>query len=253
MPTAQTRTPAAPVMLTIDDVARELNVSALQVRRLVARSALSGTELHPGDWRFAPKELERYIGAGALDLAMPAVTDRWFEDLGLRMEALEFQRAVQTATEDQRMPDAALRKAVEASRAESFNVKLTASPALDELFAQPYRHQRHRKLFRVPGQDNSPPFELWSDALFVDQLRTAVLRRVRDASRLQDNHLLKLYASPSAYRGFVDPSEEEVRNGSISFSEVRSLVGVNVELTVNYSLALSMYAKRLRELARLAF
>jgi len=82
-------------LLSVDQVAGELGVQPLAVRRLIAFGALKANRLgDTGEWKVLPDALQKYVTDGAPLLKMPDVQGGWFKDNPLRAAAEAFANEV---------------------------------------------------------------------------------------------------------------------------------------------------------------
>lgn len=185
----------------LDKAAAELEISPLEVKRLIARERLTATQLGTtGPWRIAGAELGRFIGAGAPDLKMPRISGGWFDSDDTSWAASQFHDR--------------LIKAVTLGLGNTpptgdgpFEIK-SVTPAMRHAMTRPAEK-------RLTPRQHEPTF--------IDAFHVWAVERVRFfAKRAIDkpgtDRLATLYASPDDYAQVTTQAVAELLKSNIAFS-----------------------------------
>jgi hypothetical protein len=202
------------VLLTVHDVARELNKSNVEVLRLIARRALkaarTGTNrltnqygegiLGQGgsvEFRVAPSDLADYIQRGAPDIEMPPLKHSWLWDDALARATEQFVLALNAASEEQAPESGQLAAEWEGQRAKVGLIQME-----QEGWMRPRPLAITPKLRAVidsPPPLPGSPFRTWLDAAIVHWLRAEARDVVVGKAGLLGG-LAYFYRSPEDYR-----------------------------------------------------
>ena len=226
-------TATAPQLLTLSDVAEELNTSETAVLRLIALGVLKASQLKEGSllsFRVTRAALDKYIAAGSQrfklprggeHLAQPASECEWFADKHISFLGRIFDEQL-TAAIAQELPDeedGQLPAGVQANPADGKyrRVELEArGNSIDEVLTMAVPYRKHRMLSSMlPG---SPEFEgQWRAAFLVDRLwhflPDAVEKNGAGGKGLPT--IKKLYGLPADFNSLVDTAWERLQQGRI--------------------------------------
>jgi len=236
-------------LLTIEDVATELDVKPLAVLRLIARRVLTAGRL--GDkadkpvYRVQRADVTAYVAKNSPDLAMPEIQDGWIP-LFWRAEPIKTQREMnamalengQRWTEDQvaRWKDRA-----ENRQEKVLRVPLRKTSAIGQVWGS----QPSGPPVRIRGKspDTSPLAtrgqEVMADA-FLRQLRAVVRKEPLRADSSAAPHLSRVYESPEAYERFVNATVAQVLDSrTLVHSEAMTVGVMKHQVTVEYAFPFS--------------
>jgi hypothetical protein len=206
---------ATNVLLSVDDVARELTCSPIEVKRLIAWKLLGATQLGDGgEWRIDADELRRYVKQGAPKLRLPEY-DRhnsigWFEN-SLTNLAKAFNSAVSDAAAEQVPSDETLRRAFqdEDNRfADTLDFPIANKGKVAELLRMPPPSSMYggTPQFAQSGKPANGAvamvtrFTSWADLYAVELLRDHARQMVEQAALNNiSSALAELYRSPGTF------------------------------------------------------
>lgn len=222
-------------ILTVAEAAAQLGVTALAVKRIIARGRLKATRIPAGrqtplvenqsnryaEWRIVADDLARYVQAGAPDLALPPLEgnpdegDAWFharEDQKARM----LERAIEKALTEQSP------SLVETHREQlqrqfkaglPLEIELPLSGAALVVFDGP-----------VPVTGYEPPdargasrYRSYGQLFMAVEMRAAVRTELR--VKRQPPTLASLYQGPEEYAALAAAAAENVQNRRLVFSQ----------------------------------
>ena len=172
-------------LMTIDDVAAELNVKPLAVKRVIALRALNATTVGGDQVRVIPDELQSYISQGAPRLQMPKVgEDGWFVPPG------DFNDLVTMDMTLRQMIKAAAPVDAPAKAKSGFSTDIDISPPADML-----------ALLKQPARQPSP-FKTNADWYAAVKLWRTLFELTNSPNLPSRLNLLS--SSPTAFTQFTD-------------------------------------------------
>lgn len=236
------------VLLTVDDVAAELSVSVIEIKRLISRNRLKATQISSGEWRITPEALSEYLTAGAKDLHLQDV-DRDSElnpsgfDRSLTWRANKFEELIVAAVEATAPEDATLVQWFRELADSGVNRE-----TIDRVLSWDGKPSEIAN-GRAPGSDvngNSPTrFATYLDLFAVKVLRDQAAEEVRKLNPA-NNVLEALYFSPEQYETLVSLAYEAAAKRCLAFSKVVNFsaakgVGIPEGRRVYFTLPLSRW------------
>lgn len=219
------------VLLTVEEVAKELETQPIYVLRLIALGNLKAARLGAaGKWRITRDDLNAFIQAGAPGFDAPKIAaDGWFID-SWEYGALTLTQAVQrTAESEGQIPDVPLDSWDLAGRGRGgVTVELRATSGISGLFAQAAQGDPGRKTFKS-----------WGIQYAANRLRADVLKAVeRSKGSLLKPRAARLYASPDDFAAFLATGKAAFFAGAMLFQKTYSIAvpGGAVPVTVMFRL-----------------
>ncbi len=236
-------------LLSIEDVAKELDVKPLAVLRLIARNVLRAGRLgDKGDkpvYRVQRADVTAYVAKNCRDLQMPEIEDGWIP---------LFWRAAPISTQKE-MNALALENGQRWSEEQVAKWKGKAENRLENVLRVPLRKttvisqvwasQPPGPLVRIRGKsaDTSPLTTRGQEVLaeaFLRQLRRVVRKEPLRADSSAAPHLSRVYESPEAYEGFVNATVAQVLDDRTLVHPEAMTVGVmKHQITVQYAFPFS--------------
>lgn len=204
-------------LLDVADVAKELNVNPIAVKRLIARRRLQATRLGETDqWRITAESLADYVKRGAQDLIGPAVDELWFTD-NLAFQENLFSEKLLAAARDQRLTQADVDQLAKKQPKLEFDLRLKLSPAMLTVVQGP------------PGLDAFNPnkemyarFKDWRELYLAEGLRNQARTAIRKNAKWKARPSIEmLYASPEQYSEITDAAMTAVEQKQLLFKESR--------------------------------
>lgn len=167
-------------LLTLGDVAEQLETNEVSVLRLISRGRLQATRIPPDKWRVLPDEFFGYVRDGAQDFRDLRNVPDVLTETADEFKATELEKAVIRAAKPIRLSDSQAevrgrKKLAEKNRGArvkstgvelSFPVKVT--PAIRAVVDGPIR-----SAFQAPGQ--TWVYENFGDLFLAQKLREALL------------------------------------------------------------------------------
>lgn len=212
-PPSQMATPAATVF-TLGDTAKQLEVSDVAVKRLIAKGQLSATQLGQS-CRVCKESIEDYIRRGALDLRLPDVRGNWFDDRPLFDAGSNFVQAVKDVAQSQQL-SAQLAETLTKGGAFAYRHALQATPEIRAVATRP-----------VHGLSMT-----WAQSFFAWQMR----RHAKAAFTLPS--LDRLYQDAAAFNRLMSDVLAKAMSAKVDFSEQYETKLRGKFATVEYHLAL---------------
>lgn len=193
-------------ILTIKEVAEELNATELAVNRLVARGTLKAIELGTDPhrpWRVMREALLAFVSAGATDLVMPTINRGWFDDRDL--SDVNFPKEIALATQTQRLTDDQIRSLVKRNPGvRSFTHRLDVSPSVRRVITTKLSEKCR---FRTLGEDH-----------LALQVRAIARKEMKPLGTLP-----KFYASPDEYNRIFEAAVRKLLGAKVAHDELRSV------------------------------
>ncbi len=228
---AQPMPTATQTLLTVQDVAAELNASPIMVQRLIAFGVLKATQLRDGSilsFRVTRPSLEAYISAGSPRFTLNPGAEHfvgarpygWFDDKDIRFLSRLFEKAVDDRLASllpdpqERLP-AGLKADPKGGTFRKVEIAVPASD-IDELLtmAVPYGSRvLPNKSF--PGRTN---FDArWADAWLQERFWSFLQSTVMEASDASTPlGVAALYQLPETFNRLIDDAWSRLQNGRIS-------------------------------------
>lgn len=203
-------------ILTVQEVAEELEATELEVMRVIARGSLKAVKLgSEGNlWRVTRDELLKFVSAHSEDLPMPPSDHGWFDDQDL--SPIDFRSAIKSNTRQQLLTDdQIIGLSAESEGTRSLNHRLVATPSV----------------MRVVGTQLGDKFR------FASLGENYVAAELRAEARRQMNplpSLSKIYSSPAELANVVNAAMIKVLAGKVAYYEQRLVDGSN--FTIFYEL-----------------
>ena len=228
-----------PVLLTLQDVAKELAITPVEVQRLIALKLLNATRLPSSgadgaySYRVTVEALEAYVANGAVRLRPYEYTigSPWFDNT-LTNLADAFSTAIMDAAEEQVPSEATLRQSfLAAPKRESidFEIKNTGKIAALLRQAVPSSFYGSRPQFGSSMMKAASPqsrFACWADLYAVETIRSAALQLMQ--ANMGDGlttPIAKFYRSPGDNEAFAGGAYEVASQRRIVFSKSLSFEG----------------------------
>lgn len=193
-------------LLTVEDVATELQVKPLAVRRLISLRLLNAT-LVGRDFRIVPADLQSYVSKGAQRLAMPPMEHDggWLSLQTVNDDAAALEQSFRKMLGDVVPTD----RPTNARDGEYSTVDVKPPALMLALLKEPPK----RSKFVVPGTP-LPPYATNADEFAAAKL-SAILRRLTLSPVNGASGLPLLYRSPDDFQTLTDQGWTEYQKQSV--------------------------------------
>lgn len=221
MPTASNVVATTP-FLTVDQVAAELGITPLAVRRLIALKLLTANRMvaDTGEWKITPAALERYAAGDRKRMLMPALDAGWFntsdiDNIGGGF-ALSVARLIYSLTPD----ECPLRD--RDGKPISGTVPMGGDVASQILtMARMPTHSETRRELRSPETKFPNCGSVFLASELSKRTYNAVRRAKLPSGMNPQGEVATLFDSPENYRRFVDAGWNHFAEANTKFSTSR--------------------------------
>ena len=219
-------------LMTVSEVANDLNVSPIEGQRLIARQRLTATRLGDcGPYRVTVGNLETYVNAGAPDLALQeydrASGSSWFTG-SLSYLARAFEQAIRDAAPT--YSDESLRPLFTDKATDSVNVAIQPTGKVLKVINREVPQFIFGSSTATGAADTR--FRTWGDLWGVDILRTAMQQTLQNTLGIKADGLNTVYDSPQAYQSLTAAAYATAAIRTIEYRKNLNVEGVTK--TVNF-------------------